>query len=523
VALDQDGIILPEKPPFYRDLRIIKWIAQLAALGVVAFVGWLLATQLQHNLAIQGKEISFVFLSKPVGITLSDGFNTTPTSGMQALAVGITNTLRVTASGIIAAILLGTLLGVARLSDNWIVSRASTIYVETIRNIPVLVQIVFWQVLLRGLGPLTLESGIFNVGDKAVFYASAKGLSFPWFNPTDTRWQWVVIFAIGIYAAKRVYAWRIGVQEAGTGEARVGTWVLLSLAVAGIIGWYAHALTGFMHHVFLFTAGLFETVPIIVYQLLISAIVAYVAYRVVRARLNLLETPNGYGKFSDDDWYRIIAASIVGLLVVILFMTQAGISAAIAGQEDVAGTFMGFQQLFEIFASKFGPGLADSSIPPFDPNLPVLSEGTFANMVGGVGKVFTIQFFALWLGLVVYTAVFIGEAVRAGVLAVAKGQSEAGLAVGLRRGQLLRMIVLPQAFRIVLPPIGNQFLNLFKNSSLAIAVGFSDIVQVGQTVFNQTGQSIPIFLVWMLFYSIGSLSLSSIVNYYNRKLALVER
>jgi len=108
-------------------------------------------------------------------------------------------------------------------------------------------------------------------------------------------------------------------------------------------------------------------------------------------------------------------------------------------------------------------------------------------------------------------------------MAVAKGQTEAGLAVGLRRSQLLRMIVLPQAFRVVLPPIGNQYLNLAKNTSLAIAVGYSDLVQVGGTVYNQTGQTLVVFLIWMGFYSLVSLTLSSGVNYWNNSLKLVER
>ena len=125
--------------------------------------------------------------------------------------------------------------------------------------------------------------------------------------------------------------------------------------------------------------------------------------------------------------------------------------------------------------------------------------------------------------MVLYTAAFIGEAVRAGVLAVPKGQTEAGFAVGLKRSQLLRMIVLPQAFRIILPPVGNQYLNLAKNTSLGIAVAYPDIVQVGQTIFNQTGQTIPIVISWMAWYSFVSLTLSAIVNRWNKKLKLVER
>ena len=129
----------------------------------------------------------------------------------------------------------------------------------------------------------------------------------------------------------------------------------------------------------------------------------------------------------------------------------------------------------------------------------------------------------LWIGVTLYTASFIAEIVRGGVLAVSRGQSEAGNALGLSRFQLYRFIVLPQAFRIVLPPIGNQYLNLFKNTSLGIAVAFSDIVLVGQTLYNQTGQTVPVVSLWMAFYLTGSLVLSSIVNYANRRLKLVER
>ena len=135
----------------------------------------------------------------------------------------------------------------------------------------------------------------------------------------------------------------------------------------------------------------------------------------------------------------------------------------------------------------------------------------------------TPNFFGVWVGVTLYTAAFIAEIVRGGILAVPKGQSEAGLALGLKRSQVLRMIVLPQAFRIILPPMGNQYLNLAKNTSLGIAVAFPELVQVGQTLFNQTGDTIQVFLVWMGFYLSVSLILSSIVNWYNRKMKLVER
>jgi len=142
---------------------------------------------------------------------------------------------------------------------------------------------------------------------------------------------------------------------------------------------------------------------------------------------------------------------------------------------------------------------------------------------GLTGMVVTVPFFAIWTGVTLYTASFIAEIVRGGILAVAKGQTEAAQAMGFRRGQYLRFIILPQAFRIILPPLGNQYLNLAKNTSLGLAVAFADIVAVGFTIINQSGQSLPVVIIWMAFFVTMSLSISSIVNYYNRKMQLVER
>ena len=132
-------------------------------------------------------------------------------------------------------------------------------------------------------------------------------------------------------------------------------------------------------------------------------------------------------------------------------------------------------------------------------------------------------FAAVLGGVTIYTAASIAEIVRGGILAVAKGQLEAASAIGLSRAQSLRHIILPQAFRIILPPMGNQYLNLAKNTSLAVAVGMSDIVQIGQTVYNQTGKTLPVVAIWMLFYLSVSLTISVVVNFFNVRLKLVER
>jgi general L-amino acid transport system permease protein len=135
----------------------------------------------------------------------------------------------------------------------------------------------------------------------------------------------------------------------------------------------------------------------------------------------------------------------------------------------------------------------------------------------------TAFFAALFFGLVFYTSSFIAEIVRGGILAVPKGQSEAAAALGLSRMQSLRKVVLPQAFRVIMPPLGNQYLNITKNTSLGIAVGFSEVVQVGQTVYNKNNQTLAVFSIYMVFFLACSLTISAVVNYINNKLAIVER
>ena len=181
---------------------------------------------------------------------------------------------------------------------------------------------------------------------------------------------------------------------------------------------------------------------------------------------------------------------------------------------------MGLEPVFDFFASRFD----FSGGAPFQFTRPeVVIPTRFPQYSQEVGRAFTPGYISIWVGVTLYSAAFIGEVVRAGIMAVHKGQTEAAQALGLRRGRMLRLVVLPQAFRVILPPLGSQYLNLAKNTSLGIAVAYADIVQVGQTIFNQTGQALPVFIIWMGFFSVVSLVLSAIVNYYNRRMQLVER
>jgi general L-amino acid transport system permease protein len=207
----------------------------------------------------------------------------------------------------------------------------------------------------------------------------------------------------------------------------------------------------------------------------------------------------------------VIFAALASLAVVLLVVRWTGLSSWILNSG---------RDLFEVIEDKFD---VDGAARPFDAMRPdIVQKGKFPNY-GVNGLTLSLGFAAVFFGVVFYTSAFIGENVRGGILAVPKGQTEAALAVGLTRGQVLRRVVLPQAFRIILPPTGNQYLNLVKNTSLAVAVGYSEIVQVGTTVFNQTGRTLPVVAIWMLFYLSCSLTISVVVNWFNIRMKLVER
>ena len=176
--------------------------------------------------------------------------------------------------------------------------------------------------------------------------------------------------------------------------------------------------------------------------------------------------------------------------------------------------------LFAVLENKFGNGRTGG---PFGVDRPeVIKPGKFEKY-GPSGLTMSIGFAAVFFGVVLYTAAFIAEIVRGGILAVPKGQIEAANSLGMKRTTALRTVILPQALRVMMPPLGNQYLNLTKNTSLAIAVGFSDLVQVGQTVGNQTGKNLSVFAIWMLFYLACSLTISVVVNFFNVRLKIVER
>ncbi|MXZ69172.1 MAG: hypothetical protein F4Z17_09430 [Acidimicrobiia bacterium] len=432
--------------------------------------------------------------------------------------MGMVNMLRVTWSGVIAATILGTVIGISRLSSNWIVSRIANAYIEFFRNIPLLVQILFWQALIVGLLPdLTPEME----GSRWLF-ASPKGIAIPWLTPLAGRWQYTVILILGVVAARWVYRRRIALQEREGHDTHAFAWSIGTFAVFLVGGWFAHPAAGVLGWLFTALAWVAAAVPVTGLQLVLAALAVSLAALYIVRYLRRLRSPAGMAKLSDDDYFRLVVAAVVGIGVILFFVSGAGQAtlSSVLGRTLWYQMNWGFEPLFDFLASRFD----FSGGAPLRFTLPeVVVPTRFPQYSHEVGKALTPGFLAVWLGVTLYTAAFIGEIVRAGIMAVPRGQGEAAAAVGLRRGQVLRLIVLPQAFRIILPPLGSQYLNLAKNTSLGIAVAFADIVQVGQTIFNQEGQALAVFIFWMGFYSLVSLILSGIVNYYNRKMALVER
>ncbi|MBY8081786.1 amino acid ABC transporter permease [Vibrio fluvialis] len=371
-------------------------VFQLIAIAALVFFFYTIINNALTNLESRGIATGFKFLDQPagfgIGLTLID-YNETYSYG-RTFVVGLLNTALVSVLGIIFATLIGFVLGIARLSSNWLVSRLAAVYIETFRNIPLLLQIFFWYFAVLQALPSPRES--MSLGE-AVFL-NVRGLFFP--APVFEK----------------------------------GSSVVLITLVTGIIA---------------------------------SAVINIWANN--KQRLTGQQTPMG----------RIILTLCVGLPLLVYFIMGMPISA----------------QYPELKGFNFRGGI--SIIP---------------------------ELAALLVALSVYTAAFIAEIVRSGINAVSHGQTEAAMSLGLPRSKTLKLVIIPQALRIIIPPLTSQYLNLTKNSSLAMAIGYPDLVSVfAGTTLNQTGQAIEIIAMTMGVYLTLSLITSALMNLYNRKVALVER
>jgi general L-amino acid transport system permease protein len=387
-----------ERIPFWRDTRYIAILLQVLFVIGVVIAGSLLYTNLVSELAQSNVTFDWRFLNQTAGIAIGEGLNYQPTDSYgQAFIVGIYNTLRIAIVGIILSTLLGLVVGIIRLSPNWLARNVAYTYVEIVRNVPVLLQLFFWLAVTQNVfRPPNNATNLFNL-----VYFTNRGVYIPWFNPTDHFNTWLPLLGLVLLISIGVYFWR---RRELIRRDRPGA--LLSIAV-----------------------GVF----------------------------------------------------VVGVVLTYIILSVIGRA-------------------------------------PLTLEIPVLDGFNFDG-----GTALTAFYFALLMGLVVYTGAFISEIVRAGILAVSKGQREASRALGLTESQSLQLVILPQAFRVIIPPLINQYLNLTKNSSLAIAIGYPDLFNIGFTIFNQTGQTIPVVLMIMGSYLVMSLTISFILNIVNRRFQIVER
>jgi general L-amino acid transport system permease protein len=517
------------KAPLWRNATVLKWAAQIVVLiGVIAlFVT--LASRAAANFEASNVSFGWGWLSDPTGVALREGIDTLPDSGARALVVGIINTLRVAISGIIVATILGTLIGIARLSSNWIVNKIASVYIEVIRNIPLLVQIFFWSAIAVGLPDLTVD----DVGEYW-FKASNRGFAFAWIFPDGGFWPWMIFVVVGIVVGRRVAKMRRKHQEDTGQPGHAGRWMTLVILLFAVVGWFTWPLLGFMEPVLDAISEFIAGWPPVLVPIVIALLAVVSAAWWIRNFFESRRTPAGFGKMTDDDWFRVIFVAFSGLAIAVLAFVLAGFEVKTVRGEvlSIAALIVdAISNLFAWMADKFNTenyntvveGVRSGGPLVFERPEVLLRGGAEIPQYGESGMVVSIPFFAIWTGVTLYTAAFIAEIVRGGILAVPMGQTEAAKAMGLKRSQYLRQIILPQAFRIILPPLGNQYLNLAKNTSLGLAVAYADIVAVGFTIINQTGQSLPVVIVWMAFFLTMSLTISAIVNYYNRKLQLVER
>ncbi len=416
----------PPKQQFHLSMLLYDTRYRSATIQVIAMIffmllaAWLISNTAQ-NLAVLGKPISFGFFSEPASYDINQRLldYSSRDTHLRAALIGLLNTLVVAALGCITATVIGVLVGVLRLSSNWLVARIMTVYVEMFRNVPVLLWIVFAMAIL-------IES-------------LPSPRAFRGENPEATMslFDTVAVTNRGVYIPEPLFSRSLGdVHFLGDSSLRFDVSLDL-IAILVVLGCSIFAM------------------------------------RKVAARANRIQEATGQ---RPTIWYIELGILVVPMLILLVAL----------------GFHLGYPAL-KGFNFSGGTHLRNSLI-------------------------------ALWLSLSLYTAAFIAEIVRGGILAISKGQTEAAAALGLRPGRVMRLVILPQALRVIIPPMISNYLNLTKNSSLAIAVGYMDITgTLGGITMNQTGRELECVLLLMLIYLLISLSISAVMNWYNKRVKLVER
>ena len=397
----------PRRPPVYRDATVVKWVVQVVALVGVLFTLLFMAFQAGDNLRANNLSIGYGFLEVDPGFNLSEGIDTDPDTGGRALWVGMVNTMRLAVGGIFLATVIGVLVGVGRLSGNWMVRKSAGMYVEAIRNVPLLVQILAIAAVLSTLPGITLQQGPVH----GWIHLSNKGLSVPRVFISDGFYQWMVFVLVGLLVGVAVKRLQQRRREVVGRE----TYPLASFAavvvVFGVIGWWFHPVFGWLGTVFSALAGMIGAVPYALVRTIVCVAAVASAALWIRSRFNRLRTPAGRGKLTDDDISRMAFAGLAAVGAV-LFVTVVwpGLSSWIVHS---------CRDLLEVTADKFS---SDRTGPPIGVKRPdIVQPGRFVNY-GPSGLNFTPGLASVYFGVVLYTGAFIAEIVRGGVLAVPEGR-----------------------------------------------------------------------------------------------------
>ncbi len=527
-----------ERIPFWRDGRIIGIFAQIAfVLFLVLGSTWLL-NNISDNISALGSFrcpdgtdsfiCGFNFLSIDAQFEIAESMiDYNPSMPYaRALLVGALNTIKVSFFGIIFATLLGTVAGIARLSNNWLVSSLSKWYVDLFINTPLLLQLFFIYFGVILLFPPIADA--IQLLDLPIFL-SQRGFNLPGPVLMPSFALWLAFLVLGLIQSQVVWLF-LGKREERTGKSsNRGLWAIVSFLLVAGLGWYVSGAGVGNQGMLVPKASRVQTV---------DDLAGVVEGRLGIDDLRDIDTAVANGDLTSEE----VTAAAISLCAVRDDPAEVNLTAQLR-RADVPYTVNRSARLDQA-AAAYSAGEcevlvsdrtalsnersilenpANQVIVPVDEapiriSVPRI-EGL--NFVGGIKL--TPSFAALLIGLVLYTAAFIAEIVRAGIQSVPKGQTEAARALGLSETQRLRLVILPQALRVIIPPLTSQYLNLAKNSSLAIAVGFADLWAVAFTTLNQSGRSVQVFMIVMAAYLTISLSISALLNWYNQRVALVER
>ena len=553
-------------PPFLRDVRVLQAIGQVAFVLIVMVVFSLLANTVTTELRAKNLVPGFGFLSQRAGFDISDSpdWYSGDSSYGDAFLVGMINTLRVVSVGLVLATVLGVFFGIFLLSSNWLIRSISRGYVELLRNTPLLVQIFVWYFIVMFSLPKISEALTFPAEGVTFFSLRILIWAVLWFvvqRSTDGMAQdvqrarlrsgFIALLAfseLAFWLHHNAGGWPGLRAGAGGVSASFLLWALFSLLLLagarrlqqprrraqalGLAG--GQALAGL-----LFAGGIMPDAALRV-ELSPSIYISNRGFVFPQ----LLPT----ARFAE--WLAFLG---LGLLAAIFIWMWFGRLTENTGRPWPRGTWavgallgmallgwmiIGAEPVPQTVAIEQGDTLVlmpleearEEALLSLDQRLqtsaqPLLVQMPAQNRFGRflAGTEFLPEYMAILLALVVYTSAFIAEIVRAGIQAVDRGQIEAARAIGLTRAQTLSLVILPQALRVIIPPMGNQYLNLSKNSSLAQGIAYTDTFAASYTIMNQSGQTITGFTIVMVYYLTLSLLISAGMNLLNRRFRLVTR